>query len=50
MDKSIPESRDIRVKKAGKWQVKVLVGDPVILHPAECNFRPNILHLGKAEK
>ena len=32
------------MEKAEKWGVKVLFGNPDILHPVESNFRPNILH------
>jgi hypothetical protein len=41
---------NLRTKKPEKCGVKVSLGNPVILHPAKCNFHPNILPSKKAEK
>jgi hypothetical protein len=47
---SKPKYRDFCMKKLEKWGVKIWLEIRGILHPAECNSHPNILHLGKAEK
>jgi hypothetical protein len=40
----IDEPKSAVPEESQKPGVKVLFGNPVILHPTECNFHPIILH------